>query len=110
MTTTFTDPGRAQQGVRDLRRDRRQRRRDRADPRRRADRDAQLALQHVRQPGLRRHRDRRRAPAAAQPGARGQAQARHPGRAERLGRPVPARVRLLARADDELATAPALGS
>ena len=38
--------------------------------------------------------------AAAQPGARGQAEARHPRRADCVGRPVLARVRLLARPDD----------
>ena len=54
LTTTFTDPRGARQGVRHLRRRRRRRRGDRPDPRRRADRVPQLALVPVRQPRLRR--------------------------------------------------------
>src|SRR6476646_4096002 len=80
--------------VRDLRRGRRDRRRSRPAARRAADRIPQLALDAVRQPGLRRHRADRgggvpapRGPASAPAHAR---PARHrPG----LRRAVPARVR-----------------
>ena len=51
---------------------------------------------------LRDDRNYWRAGAAAQPGSGGQAEVRHPGRADRVGRPVLARVRVLARPDDQL--------
>ena len=78
--------GRARQGVRHLRRDRRHGRRDRAAARRRADRDARLALVPVRLDRLRRPGgDRRRAAAATtcrSARARGSTSA---GRCSRLG-------------------------
>ena len=53
VTTTFTDPAGARQGVRHLRRDRERRRRPRAPARRVPHRAPDLALDHVREPGLR---------------------------------------------------------
>ena len=67
LTTTFTEPARAQQGVRRLRRDRRLRRRRRPAARRHPHRVPLLALVPVREPRLRRCRRLRRARAADQP-------------------------------------------
>ena len=56
LTTTFTDPEGARQGVRHLRRDRRRRRRHRPAARRRPHRVPHLALVPLRQPAVRRSR------------------------------------------------------
>ncbi len=92
-------PGRARQGVRHLRRDRRRRRRDRPAARRRADRVPVLALVPVREPAVRHPGRGRRVLAAGQPGPGRSSAARHPGHAHRDDRPVRARLRLLARRD-----------
>ena len=90
------------QGIRHLRGHRRRRRRDRPAARRTAHRAPQLAVDPVRQPDLRRPRDRRRPGAAARRPARPPAQARHPRHAPGLGRPVRTGLRLLQRGQRQL--------
>ena len=93
---------RAQQGVRCLQRDRRQRRLRGPAARRRAHAVPELALQHVRQPGVRDDCDRGRADPAAKPGPGRPAQTRLARDIHGDRRLVRAGVRLLARRDHEL--------
>ena len=98
-------PGRARQGVRRLRRDRRRRCRGRAAARRRPHRVPELALDHVRQPRLRDPRRARRARAPAPAGPRPGRPDRHPGRGHRDRRAVRDRLRVLERRDQRLGRA-----
>ena len=104
LTTTFTDPQGARQGVRHLRRDRRRRRRDRPDARRRADRvprpgaGASTSTSPSRSPP----RSARSRCSHDAPRRRTPRSSTSRASLTRLGRPVRARLRLLARRDRRL--------
>ena len=106
LTTTFTDPAERNRAFGVFGAIAGAGARRRPAPRRRADRVPRLALEHVRQPALRRPgRGRRAAPARRRAAPAARPRLDLPGTLDRVGRPVRARLRLLQRRDPRLGRA-----